>query len=323
MSKVSIIIPVYKVENYLKGCIESIIMQTYKDLEIILVDDGSPDNSGDICDEFAKRDSRIKVIHKKNGGLSSARNAGMNLATGKYITFCDSDDYLKPQTISRYIELQKKYNSDIVSCESLLYNNGTTTIIENYHKKESITQMSGYEYISGFFNYTTDCSVCNKLFKKETIINHRFEEGKTNEDILFLYEIFRNCKTIVHTNEGLYLYRINEEGISHTFNYNSINVYYNAINLHNKVKIDFPTLEKDVFYYKTINGYNIGIQILKKNLVNIEPFKSTLKDIRKSLSDSLSRIILLSDFSFINKIKFMYLILGAPCLNIIKRKNMK
>lgn len=318
MSKVSIIVPVYKVEKYLKDCVESIITQTYKDIEIILVDDGSPDKSGIICDEFEKNDIRIKVIHKKNGGLSSARNAGMDVATGEYITFCDSDDCLLPQTISRYIELQNKYNSDIVSCESLIYNNGKTTIIENYHKKIPVTLISGSEYISGFFNYTTDCSVCNKLFKKEIIINHRFEEGKTNEDILFLYEIFRNCKNIVHTNEGLYLYRVNEEGITHTFNQNSLNVYYNAITLYNKVRIDFPTFENKIFNYKIINGYNIGMQILKTNQNKTEPFKSTLKSIRKELFKSILRITFSPKYSLFMKVKFIYLIGGAPCLSNIK-----
>ena len=115
---ISIVIPVYKVEKYLEKCIESIINQTYKNLEIIIVDDGSPDNCPQMCDEFAKSDKRIKVIHKENGGLSDARNAGIDIATGKYITFVDSDDYITNDYVEYMYNLIKKYNTKIATCET-------------------------------------------------------------------------------------------------------------------------------------------------------------------------------------------------------------
>lgn len=113
---ISIIVPVYKVENYLSKCLDSMICQTYKNIEIILVDDGSPDNSGKICDDYAKKDSRIKVIHKENGGLSDARNAGLKIATGKYIGFVDSDDYISVEMYEKLYNQAKKEDADIACC---------------------------------------------------------------------------------------------------------------------------------------------------------------------------------------------------------------
>ncbi len=115
--KISVIVPIYKVENYLHRCVDSIINQTYTNLEIILVDDGSPDNCPMICDKYVKKDSRIRVIHKKNGGLSDARNAGINIATGEYIGFVDSDDYISLHFYQRLMNVMKVSDSDIVECE--------------------------------------------------------------------------------------------------------------------------------------------------------------------------------------------------------------
>ena len=319
---VSIIVPVYKVEEYLYECIESLLLQTYKILEIILIDDGSPDNSGTICDEFANKDNRIKVIHKINGGLSSARNVGLDQALGEYITFCDSDDVLLSNTISRYVEFLSKYECDVVSCESLLYKNGETEVIDYYHKSNPITLLNGEEYIGGFFRYSTDCSVCNKIYKRSIIGSYRFEEGKTNEDILFQYDVLRNCRHIVHINEGLYLYRINETGITHTFNKNSINVYYNAVVLHEKVKVDIPLLEEEALFYAIFVGYNLAMRIKTFHYVNKEPFKKVYSDIRELLLLSLLRIITSSLCSWSNKMRFIYLLIGTPCYTMIKGKSL-
>lgn len=317
-SLVSIIVPIYKVEEYIKECLDSIISQTYKNIEVILVDDGSPDNSGYLCDEYAKKDNRIKVIHKTNGGLSSARNAGLELATGDFITFCDSDDVILPEIISRYVDIQEKYNCDIVSCESLFYKNGETTLIEHYHQSDSIKFFIGEEFIGGFFDSSTDCSVCNKLYKRDVIANHRFEEGKTNEDILFQYEVLKN-KSIVHTNEGLYLYRVNEKSITHTFNANSLNAYYNALVLRKKVQLDYPALNPKALYYTIIVGYTLGMQIKKTGLSKTGVFKKAYKDIRKCILKAFCDIMKSSLFSITQKLRFFYLMLGAPLCTIIKR----
>ena len=120
MKKLSVIVPIYNVEQYLKKCLNSIVNQTYKDLEIILVDDGSPDGCPQLCDEYASLDNRIKVIHKKNGGLSSARNAGLDIATGDYVTFVDSDDYLETDIYEKVINIFEDHSADIVSMRTQL-----------------------------------------------------------------------------------------------------------------------------------------------------------------------------------------------------------
>lgn len=132
--KISIIVPIYNVEKYLQKCVDSILCQTYKNLEIILVNDGSPDNCPAICDEYAKKDKRIKVIHKQNGGVSSARNAGLDVATGKYVQFVDSDDWVEPEYSKTMINLIEENNCDLGIC--------------GYIKKGKIVQLSSMQLIS-------------------------------------------------------------------------------------------------------------------------------------------------------------------------------
>ena len=117
MKKISVIVPVYKAEDVLIKCVESILTQTYKNLEVILVDDGSPDHSGAICDQYVKKDNRVKVIHKKNGGVSSARNCGLDVATGDYCTFVDSDDYIDPTMYENMMKKAKQFDCDVVMCD--------------------------------------------------------------------------------------------------------------------------------------------------------------------------------------------------------------
>ena len=119
MSKISVIVPVYKAEKFLSNCIKSILNQTYHDLEVILVDDGSPDSSGQICEEYAKKDNRIKVIHQKNAGVAAARNVGLDLATGDYITFVDSDDYIRPQMYEKMLKCAQNNHCDLVMCDCM------------------------------------------------------------------------------------------------------------------------------------------------------------------------------------------------------------
>ena len=150
---VSVIIPVYKVEKYLHRCVESILGQTYKNVEVILVDDGSPDNCGEMCDVFAKRDHRVRVIHKKNGGLSDARNAGIEIAKGKYLSFLDSDDWVHPKYIEKLYYLMMTTKSDIAACkfirtssEDILADTSNVEIHE-FSNVEALEQLTGEYYV--------------------------------------------------------------------------------------------------------------------------------------------------------------------------------
>ena len=133
---ITVIVPVYKVEKYIRKCIESIINQTYKNIEIILVDDGSPDDCGKICDEYAKKDNRIKAIHKENGGLSDARNKALDLTNGKYVIFVDSDDYIEKNAIEYLYQLMQKYNTDIaIGLVNPIYDGEKNNILKNKESK--------------------------------------------------------------------------------------------------------------------------------------------------------------------------------------------
>lgn len=203
---ISVIIPVYKVETYLEKCIVSVVEQTYKALEIILVDDGSPDRCGAICDEWEKKDKRIKVIHKSNGGLSEARNYGLDIAQGSYIVFVDSDDLIAPSMIEKLFATSQKYEADIVECKYFCF----TDILpgkENREAETSTVYMSE-EALSllldeSVFKYT----VWNKLYCRKIFETLRFEVGKLHEDVFFTYQAFGISKRIIKIDDCLYYYR--------------------------------------------------------------------------------------------------------------------
>ena len=170
--KLSIIVPIYNVEPYLRKCIDSILAQTFTDFECILVDDGSPDNCPTICDEYAKKDSRIRVIHKENGGLSDARNAGLDIAQGEYIGFVDSDDYILEDMYSQMILKMDLYHADIVVCGiENIDENGN--ILENWQNLCGDSVYEKEEYINNLYpdiNRKLCGSVCNKLYNCYTVI---------------------------------------------------------------------------------------------------------------------------------------------------------
>jgi len=203
---VSVIIPVYNVENYLNRCVESVINQTYKNLEIILIDDGSTDNSGEICDKLKKKDDRIIVIHKENGGLSSARNAGIDIAKGKYITFIDSDDFVDVSTIDKSIKKMKNNNADIlVFNRYYYYENGNKLLRFKIIDKDLV--MNSEQAIYEMNNYNNfDMSACCKIFNMNLFKEIRFPIGKISEDFYVMYLLFDNAKKIVYTSEPLYYY---------------------------------------------------------------------------------------------------------------------
>ena len=199
--KISVIIPVYNVEKYLKRCLDSVINQTYKNLEIILVDDGSTDNSGKICDEYAKNDKRIIVIHKENGGVSVARNIGLDICTGDYVNFIDSDDWIDLKFFKKLYDNLLKSHADISCCDYI-----RTEKYKNL-KKEFLNYMDYYgENILEVYLEKELTSPCNKLYKKELWQNIKFPANKTNEDICTIFKIFLKSKIVIYTEEKLYYY---------------------------------------------------------------------------------------------------------------------
>lgn len=210
---VTIIIPIYKVEKYLPKCIDSVIEQTYKNLEIILVDDGSPDNCPKICDEYAKKDNRIKVIHKENGGLSDARNVAIKEANGEFIFLLDSDDTITNDAIEYMYNLAKKENAEMVSAQynsvyeginNNLEPNSDNNYLKIYNAKEALEAMLYDSYISNMG--------CNKLYKKYLFNDIEFPIGKLYEDLGTTYKLISKCNKIVITSKRTYNYLLNRNG---------------------------------------------------------------------------------------------------------------
>ena len=208
MAEVSIIVPVYQVENYIRQCVDSILAQTFTDFELILVDDGSKDQSGQICDEYAKVDERVKVIHKENGGLSDARNRGMDQMVGNYFMFVDSDDYIAPTMVECLYKNIVNQNADIAVCNFLYY-------FERDRKKNFSTNIRS-EVLSGkevFYNRKNERNygiwtvAWNKLYRRDKLGKIRFRFGKYHEDEFWANEIYQMDIKIVTIPECLYYYR--------------------------------------------------------------------------------------------------------------------
>lgn len=210
----SIIVPVYKTEKYLVKCVESIRNQTYKNLEIILVDDGSPDNCGEICDNFQLVDDRIQVIHKSNGGLSSARNAGLKIASGDYVTFVDSDDYVEIDIYEKLINILETNQCDIVTMQFREVNGDYVSVDCMEIPEGYLGIHNGGWYLQRMCERKISESVCSKIFKKECLINQKFDETKLNEDFLFLSKLSLSNIKIFVTNYVGYNYLQNNGSIS-------------------------------------------------------------------------------------------------------------
>ena len=208
MVTLSIIVPVFNVEQTLERCLKSIAEQSFTDWEAILVDDGSPDDCPIICDEWAKNDSRFRVVHKSNGGLSDARNAGIDCANGKYITFVDSDDFLDPSTYEQVIPLIE--DADIVEFPIYrFYGSTKQELLQFCH--HTYNDMGRYWLEGGAYNHTY---ACNKLFRRELFSEVRFPVGKVFEDIATLPQLLQHAQKVVTTDRGLYYYCMNTNGIT-------------------------------------------------------------------------------------------------------------
>ena len=238
MSKpsISVIIPIYNTGCYLQECVESVRNQTLRDIEIILVDDGSPDNAPQLCDEYAKIDDRIKVIHKKNSGLGFARNSGLGVATGEFISFIDSDDFIDPEMMHTLYETAKKYDADEVRSGTIFYNNGKKTYRRDVDKTKVFR---GKDEINRFIldlvgplpeearDVKYMISVCLSIHKRsvieENFVRFTSERQTLSEDSLFNLDLFPKMNCIVCIPDCFYYYRMNPNSTTHKF---SMEKYY-------------------------------------------------------------------------------------------------
>lgn len=282
---ISVIVPVYNVENYLERCIESLIKQSYKDIEIILVDDGSTDNSSDICKNYQKIDNRIIYIKKSNGGLSSARNMGIDLATGTEIYFIDSDDFLTINALEIMMLEMKKNNCDIVSA-------GFTMVCEDVVPRiEDVTIDCRFDIgdKNDFLLQKISNHACGKLYKKGLFDEIRYPLERNYEDIATTYLLFDKSIKISYTNAGLYFYRIRKNAITSNLNKKNIEDIKKAFS------------EIDVFYYDN-NEYQVFYKLtvlytlysrLQRTDKSIKLYKvENEKMIRQKFHELISKICL-------------------------------
>ncbi len=300
--KISVIIPVYKVEQYLNRCVESVVNQTYKNLEIILVDDGSPDNCPKMCDAWAKKDDRIKVIHKINGGLSDARNAGLDIATGDYVTFLDSDDTIMPDFSDACMSIAK--TTDILKSD----------FVGNKTKMIYLYVANGKRYK---INY--QISACGKVYRVEFLKNNsiKFKKGLYHEDVDFSLRVLLAKPNIQESNVNFYYYNTETQGsitreinnekykkrivdtmqiihdIDNEFGLNKNQLKYCSIFLYNALKLAINITDENLFYetvaeieknkklFRMPNSIKNKMIMLGWNVFGLKHFLTMIKRLRR------------------------------------------
>lgn len=313
--QISVIVPVYNVEPYLHKCINSIINQTHKDFELILIDDGSPDSCGLICEDYAKRDRRIKVIHKENGGLSSARNSGIEVAKGKYIAFIDGDDYVHPNMLEVMYNTAEQHSSDMVVCDFVKVNenddyeiNSSKSIkkIQHFTNIRALMQLFSNDhddYITGAGNNVKWVVVWNKLYKRELFIYDRFYEGHICEDEFIIHKLLYSCRKVTYISCEFYFYVQRTDSI--------INSSY-SIKRFDKVKAlqdradFFNQIDQQYLHEKAIKSY---VDVFfwnyykaKNELINVN---SQLLKLRKEFNHHLIYILKCNQIGWKQKIAIM------------------
>lgn len=309
MPRLSIIVPVYNVEPYLKRCIDSILAQTYTDFEVILVDDGSKDTSGAICDAYAKQDNRIIVIHKENRGLSSARNAGLDVAKGELIGFVDSDDTIIPTMYENLVESLDGQDLDLVCGDTCTVRNGrekTKWLYEN--NRVFLGREALLENLSG----KLDNSVWNKVYKKSLFDEIRFTEGIHFEDVRIMYLLLDKAKRVGYVKEAVYFYMKRKDSIiGKSFNsksrYDLFQGYQLRWEFSKRLKLSCRDQCLSYAFQSALSTYTVLISENKKNHIyeDVKGFIERYKDkVDRSLLKSRNKMLL----TFYNHAKILYVL---------------
>lgn len=310
--KLSVIVPVFGVEKYLDKCVSSIVNQNYTNLEIILVDDGSPDECPQICDQWARRDSRIKVIHKKNGGLSSARNSGMVVATGEYLAFVDSDDFIDERMYEIMLIAMNETNADIAACGRIIYDgiNNQPQHVTNQMKVFSVKN-AFYELLT---NGAIEEAVWDKVYKRSLFDGISFPDGEINEDLVVTPQIFFKAKSIVHVAEPFYYYRVNLNSISKT-NYDERKrvVVKHVRDFKDLIIAHYPDLMDELGLF--LARYSFAMLVcMSKDPLAIKTYKTDFEFYKKNLKTNLLKYYNAKNVTIKNKVEAILL-----CLNLYQK----
>lgn len=287
---ISVIVPVYKVEPYLDRCVQSIVDQTYSNLEIILVDDGSPDNCPAMCDAWAEKDRRVKVIHKKNGGQSDARNTGLAVCVGAYIAFVDSDDWIHPDYFRLLYITAQKYNAQISACDVKFVHEGdsvnyapSTVTSKCYTPEQAVATL-----IEGTVFRAV---VWNKLYQRSIIIDERFPVGKNHEDEFFTYRILDKAVRLAYIDAPLYFYFQRPGSIMHMPSIKRLDALEAYLERLNLLKAKYPQLyqeDKASFCVSCISFYSAA---LRTPVDCMDIYLSKIKNYRKKLKFTFSELL--------------------------------
>ena len=290
MDKISLVVPVYNVEKYISRCVNSLIRQLYTNIEILLIDDGSKDNSGILCDELAKRDDRIKVYHKANGGLSDARNYGIERADGDYICFIDSDDYVADDYCMKMYNAAIKENADIVICRydrfegeeytGSLESNEKYLVCDKHESLKNLYSVDGEMYTLAW----------NKLYKKSVIGDIRYPVGLVNEDEFTTYKYFLNSEKIVVLNTVLYFYFKNGNSITTNKKYLENMDVFTALKERKKVLQKCDNMSDIIKLHDKTFLNRIIFRNRDLRNINREKYKELLNTYRKYYSDAKGNV---------------------------------
>lgn len=319
MEKVSIVVPVYNVEDYLKYCVDSLINQSYKNIEIILVDDGSTDDSGRICDEYAQEDDRVRVLHIENGGLSNARNTGVNVASAEWVIFIDSDDYYDRRTVEYLVQLQKKYAVDLVA----------TSVIEvrDFQSDDFIGSLTDIDSLKldrytalkkMFYGNIVGTHPGGKLYKKEILMKFPFPKGMIYEDLAVSFEHIGACNEIAVGYINLYKYYRRPGSIVNSSYSDKFLDFYKAIELNREyVERDYPN-DQEMKKALTVRYVFKGLHVVHA-LLGSQMYEQVNK-IRKEYRRYWKDILINSHITRKNKLKYLLLLLSPHLYQKVRAK---
>lgn len=282
---ISIIVPIYNVDKYLKKCIDSLLNQTYKNLEIILVDDGSTDNSGKICDEYSKRDNRIIVFHQKNSGVSTTRNKGLEISTGEYIGFVDPDDYISPIMYDVLYNILKQSSADISMCDYECFDSESINFCESkdfiiYDKKQALCEL--------VLDRNITSHLWNKLYKSELFDGIKFPENKIYEDVGTIYLVIEKANKIIHNKSVLYAYYQRPTSLCNTISENRISNYIEMVNnRYNYLLLKFPELKKVLQCSRIKSSLVFNFVIAKDKNIKLFNSKIIIDDFKENIKIKL------------------------------------
>ena len=319
MDKVSIVVPVYNVEDCLSYCVDSLRQQTYKNIEIILVDDGSTDSSGEICDQYAREDDRIKVLHIENGGLSNARNTGVKESSTDWIVFIDSDDYYDHRAIECLVKLRDKYRVDLVATPVIeVRNYGNSDFLGDFREKYSgkLDRRTALEQM--FYGNYVGTHSGGKLYKKEILLRFPYPNGMLYEDLSLAYEHIASCENIAVSALNLYKYYRRPGSIVNSKYSDRLLDFYKAMEWNRAyVERDYPNdkeMRRALNVRYVFNGLHIVHAMLSSDMY------AEVNKIRKEYTRYFNDIIPNPNITGKNKLKYLLFLCSSKLYNTVRRK---